>query len=193
MSTVTYSQPIHRSNEGFFNTQSGNLIDLLNPTPEMISIGDIVQALSNTCRFGGHLPQHYSVAEHTLLVWLLAPNALKPAALLHDAPEAYLGDVIKPLKVLLGDAYKKLEDNFTDVIFNKYGVSTLDLVAIKEYDLMAVELEHNYFRLGKQDLIKYQYEYRTELGWYEKPHNMLLQLYNHYFLQKEISFNSINQ
>lgn len=190
---TTYSQPIHKNDEGLFNTQSGKLIDLLNPTPEMISLEDIALALSNYCRFGGHLTSHYSVAEHSILVWQLCPSSLKPAALLHDAAEAYLGDVIKPLKNLIGETYKHLEDKWTKVIFDKYGVPLNDLIAIKEYDMKAVELEHNYFRLGNMDLIRHQYDYRQELGWYEKPYNQYLNLLNFHFLQREVSFSTCNK
>ncbi len=189
---TTYSQPIHKNNEGLFNTQSGRLINLIYPKPEMINLQDIALALSNYCRFGGHLTSHYSVAEHSILVWQLCPNSLKPAALLHDASEAYLGDVIKPLKNLLGDVYKELEDKWTTEIFLKYGVPLNDLIAIKEYDMKALELEHNYFRLGEMNLIKHQYDYRTELGWYEKPYIQYLNLLNHYFLQRELSYTTNN-
>lgn len=105
-----------------FVAQSGKVIDLANPTPGMGDIEDIAHALSNICRFGGHVPGHYSVAEHSLLVCGIAgllaqelriqPGATRTGllanALLHDASEAYLGDVISPLKSLLG-GYKELE------------------------------------------------------------------------------------
>jgi len=80
-------------------TYSGLLIDLLNPDPKLIMLGDIAHSLSLINRFGGHTPQPYSVAEHSILV---ASSYDDPkdyrTALLHDASEAYLGDMVGPLK-----------------------------------------------------------------------------------------------
>ncbi|MGZ8505707.1 MAG: hypothetical protein ACXWW0_00240 [Bacteroidia bacterium] len=138
--------PIHDTHLGSFNTETGAEINLQNPSIEMITRRDIVTALSKICRFGGHVPKHYSVAQHTVLVMLLAPAHLQQAALLHDAAEAYLGDVIKPLKVLLGDAYANLEHTFEKLIFEKFNVDINLLQKIKSYDMKALEMEHEYFR-----------------------------------------------
>jgi hypothetical protein len=181
-------QPIHQHQAGLFNTQSGKLIDLNNPTPAMISLNDIATGLANICRFGGQLANHYSVAEHTLLVWHLAPARLKQTALLHDASEAYLGDVIKPLKNILGNSYTDVEDKFTAVIFEKYNVNIELLNEIKPFDMRALEIENNYFRHEDKGLIAQQYEYRTILGWYQKPKDQLLALLNHEFMQAEIEY-----
>lgn len=133
---------IHDHHLAKFNTYSGFEIDLLQPTEASIDINDIAHALSNICRFGGHCAPFYSVAQHSLIVAALAPQHLKLAALLHDAPEAYLGDVIKPLKTLLGNNYAQYEELFEVAIGNKYGVDYVDLMSIKEYDLLALEIEH---------------------------------------------------
>lgn len=105
-----------------FRTISGRLVDLAVPTADMIDIQDIAHALSQICRFGGHSPGHYSVGEHSLLVTAVTHVLLDEVgvtdmqirlsaylhALLHDASEAYAGDVISPLKGLLG-GYKNIE------------------------------------------------------------------------------------
>lgn len=182
-----FIQPIHLSNEGVFNAQSGKLINILNPTAEMILLADIASGLANVCRFGGQIPEHYSVAEHTVLVYHLCPTELKPAALLHDASEAYLGDVIKPLKNLLGAAYTDIEDRFTNVIFEKYGVPLFHLAQIKDYDMLALEIENSYFRYGTQDLINHQFNYKMIHGFDVKPRLLLLEILNQHFLQKEIN------
>lgn len=82
---------------------SGRYVDLLNPDPGTITLADIAVALSNTCRYGGHVSVFYSVAEHALLVRDLlrsqgASERVQAGALFHDAAEAFLGDLPSPLK-----------------------------------------------------------------------------------------------
>lgn len=126
---------------GKINAFSGTVVDLQRPTEDMINIDDIAHALSNICRFGGHCSPFFSVAQHSVLVAALAPDELKLAALLHDAPEAYLGDVISPLKKLLKN-YAEYEAAFEIVIGNKFGINKAALVAVKQYDLLALHIEH---------------------------------------------------
>lgn len=140
-------------NDGVFNTANGKVIDLNNPTFDMMDIKDIANSLSKMCRFGGHVSHFYSVAQHSVLVCFLMREgegnyALE--ALLHDASEAYLGDVIKPLKVILGSSYKVLETRFENVIAEKYDLMMSPEVEklIKKYDMQALELEHEAFRKG---------------------------------------------
>ena len=93
-------------------TVSGRRFYPLDPRPEDISIEDIAHALSHICRFGGHTCGFYSVAQHSLHVVALvhdgfSDRVMQPAcvretllwALFHDAPEAYIGDMIRPLKI----------------------------------------------------------------------------------------------
>lgn len=79
-------------------TYTGRKIDPLNVKAGQLDIRDIAHALSMICRFGGHARQFYSVAEHSIRVSCLVPQEHALAALLHDAAEAYLGDVPRPLK-----------------------------------------------------------------------------------------------
>ncbi len=146
--------PIHNCNDGVFNANSGKLISLKEPLPEMIDKTDIATGLSMIPRFGGQLPFHYSVAQHSVLVWYLAPHNLKLAALLHDAPEAYLGDVIKPLKIMLGKTYENIETMFLNTIFTHFGLHVEgmweQMRKIKQYDMKALEIEEDYlFKLDK--------------------------------------------
>jgi len=137
--------PVHKVYDGVFNSNSGIIVDLLNPTPDMIDINDIASALSKICRFGGHPNDFYSVAQHSVIVASLGPSYLCKEALLHDAAEAYLGDVIKPLKVILGDRYKELETKFTQVIWEKFDLSFERLAEVKAFDSQAVTLEDAYY------------------------------------------------
>ncbi|RYF85792.1 MAG: hypothetical protein EOO03_12755, partial [Chitinophagaceae bacterium] len=106
MQTEQQFHPVHAYQKGTFNTASGLAIDLNNIHSRDININDIATALSRIPRFGGHTCAFYSVAQHSVLVAALAPDYLKKEALLHDAAEAYLGDVIKPLKHILGKKYQ---------------------------------------------------------------------------------------
>ena len=110
----------HPSDPHLF-TYSGERVYLFRPTAAMIHLADIAQALSQICRYGGHTRSHYSVAEHSVLVSEKFKGEMAFAALLHDAAEAYLGDVISPLKALLLD-YEKIYDKFDDAIAEKFGV-----------------------------------------------------------------------
>lgn len=79
----------------------GNQLWPLDLQPADIDIEEIAHSISNICRFGGHCRTFYSVAQHSVLVseCVSAPN--KRVALLHDATEAYIGDMVRPLKVCL--------------------------------------------------------------------------------------------
>lgn len=91
------------------------------PRPEEINISDIAHALSNLCRFGGHTEGFYSVAEHSVLVSTLVPPELALVALMHDASEAYLVDLPRPIKQMEGmEFYRNMEDNLQKVICEVY-------------------------------------------------------------------------
>ena len=118
----------------WMQTHSGRKFFPLNPQPEDIVIEDIAHALAHICRYGGHINTHYSVAQHSVLVASCLPDDLALTGLLHDATEAYLGDVVRPLKVLLPD-YQAIEDNLSLVIGEKFGVQLLPMPAlVKEMD-----------------------------------------------------------
>lgn len=185
MNEENYIQPIHDTYDGLANANSGTLINYRTPVESMVRLEDIGVALSNICRFGGQIHTFYSVAQHTLLVWFLAPDHLKEAALLHDAAEAYVGDVIKPFKNLLGDRYESYENKFQAVIFKKYGVDVALLKELKEFDNLATEIEFNYFRYGNLQLISLEYEINELLG--HKPvREQYLTLLRSEFLQRVI-------
>lgn len=87
------------------------------------NIKTIAKALSNINRYTGHVGQ-YSVAQHCVLVARQLPDELKLSGLLHDAPEAYIGDIASPLKQHLKSVYRPLEDFYHGVIDSHFGVTT---------------------------------------------------------------------
>lgn len=111
---------------GNIETASGQRYDFENPRPETILLEDIAHALSNVCRFAGHIRRFNSVAEHSVLVsriveaqplerfdktpgWARTKKqTIVRAALLHDGHEAYIWDAPSPVKPLLGDTFKRL-------------------------------------------------------------------------------------
>lgn len=110
---------------------SGRRLDLLDPTPMDIEISDIAHGLSFVARWNGQTRGDfaYSVAEHSLLVEELfsrmypkAPVKWKLAALLHDAPEYVIGDMISPVKAAVGPGYEVLDQRLTAAIHIKYGL-----------------------------------------------------------------------
>lgn len=99
------------------------------PSPKDVSIEDIAWHLSMKCRYTGASTKFYSVAQHSVLVSLCVPRHLELAALLHDAAEAYLPDIARPIKdrfyVCFNEhvyRFDELEERIVDVIFNKFGV-----------------------------------------------------------------------
>lgn len=92
---------------------SGVYVDVTDPDPDKISVEDIAHALSNVCRYGGHCKRFYSVAEHAVFVSrrvgaMGGDVRAQLAGLHHDDAEAYLGDIPRPIKPLLGQVYADL-------------------------------------------------------------------------------------
>lgn len=112
----------------YMATYTGRKIDFSNLNAESICLEDIAHGLTKYCRYGGALPLHIhlSVASHSLNICHYAidhgmSEDTARYALLHDASEAYLGDITKALKDLLPD-YRRIEKQLTDIIFCKYGI-----------------------------------------------------------------------
>lgn len=133
----------------FFNTikvAAGHYFDLMNPDPEAVELKSIAAALSKTCRYGGHCPRFYSVAEHCIHAANLAHNdgyvgVLLQSILLHDAAEAYIGDMVKPLKVNLPE-FQKVEDRIASAIEVAFGVDFGHWHSfIKHYDWVLMKAE----------------------------------------------------
>lgn len=127
-------------------TTSGRYFDLIAPKVEMVATIDIAVGLANTCRFGGQLrilngkQLFYSVAQHSVLVSRLVPAQLALMGLLHDSAEAYIGDVVAPLKQHLPE-FKVIEHRIERVIAKKYGLTFPWAPEIKQADLRALRYE----------------------------------------------------
>lgn len=119
---------------------SGRRLDLLDPTPVDIEIEDIAHGLAFVARWNGQTKGDfaYSVAEHSLLVTEIfirqqpnAPAKWRLAALLHDAPEYVIGDMISPVKAAVGPGYGELDDRLTAAIHLRFGLPAQIPVAVK--------------------------------------------------------------
>lgn len=125
---------------------AGHYMDLATPQSDQIEIESIAGALSKICRFGGHCPQFYSVAEHCIHAVNQAcldgfTGDILKAILLHDATEAYLGDIVRPLKKLLPD-YAVFEERMEKAIEQRFGVDfTKHADVIKKYDRLMLKSE----------------------------------------------------
>lgn len=123
-------------NGDWMQTYSGRQFWPLDPRPDEIHIEDIGHALSNQCRFAGHCRTFYSVAEHSVRVAEIVPPDEALWALLHDAPEAYLVDLPRPLKRSAGFAprYREVEDRLMAVVCERFGLPVVMPERVKEAD-----------------------------------------------------------
>lgn len=121
-------------------TVSGQYFFFDSPESHNFPIEEIAHALSHICRYTGHVRQFYSVAQHSVLVSKHVPIEHAFAALMHDASEAYLGDVSSPLKQLLPD-YKAYEHRVEKALFAAYGIDFPLHPCVKAADLTLLVTE----------------------------------------------------
>lgn len=135
----------------YLQTVSGRWVNPFDPDPEQIELADIARALANQCRFGGHCRTFYSVAQHCVLVSELIEadggsieDAL--AALMHDAAEAYLGDLPHPIKhrSQLGAAFIEAEQPLERVIRGRFSIADPS-AAVKRIDRALLATERRVF------------------------------------------------
>lgn len=120
---------------------SGRYFNFTKFGPEDIDINDIAHALSHLCRYTGHTHPFYSVAQHSVLVSSAVTREFAFEGLLHDASEAYLGDVSRPLKQLLPD-YRALERDVDAAIRIRFGLPLQESQEVKEADNVLLVTEH---------------------------------------------------
>lgn len=141
---------------GSIETANGLYADLLNLQPEQVHVDDIATSLSHICRFNGHLPSFYSVAEHSVRVaWWLRDNGQSPdivlTGLLHDAAEAYVGDLMRPLKRIpeMEAVFKPIEERVMEVIHTVLGGNFPHPEVIHQADYAVYTWEVENIRTGK--------------------------------------------
>lgn len=128
-----------------FETSSGLTFDLLRPDPEMVRIEDIAWSLSRQCRFNGNTRFFYSVADHSVYVGNLLPPEIRIYGLLHDAHEAYLGDIASPIKKLLGkERIRQIEKGIDAAIYKALELALPSeevLGLVHKADVLALRIE----------------------------------------------------
>lgn len=143
-------------------TNAGKYFYFLAPHAHDYPVKEISFALSHINRFTGHAGA-YSVAQHSVLVSYLVPPGLALEGLLHDAAEAYLGDVASPLKALIRPSYKPLEDEVERHIALRYNLAWPMPPAIKRADLILLLTEY-------RDLMRRTQEHLKERDCINWPH-----------------------
>jgi len=129
-------------------TFTGRYMNVFEPTLDMIDIEDIAHALSHTCRWGGHVPKFYSVGEHSVhCADLITDQSQSFEALMHDASEAYLLDIPRPIKRRLSE-YKVIEDNLMVLIAEKFGFKYPLSEEVKVIDNQLLQMEWDTIIIG---------------------------------------------
>ncbi len=126
--------------ESWFTLASGRRFRPFAPRVEDIHIEDIALSLSNLCRFSGHCHKFYSVAEHSVHCSEVVPEEFAFAALMHDATEAYVGDVITPIKKYLRD-FESLEEEVWRTICDKFELEFELPSSVRWADLAVLKAE----------------------------------------------------
>lgn len=133
----------------WFQTYTGKRFYPFNPRAEDVDVADIAHALSNICRFGGHVKKFLSVAEHCIMVSHLVPREDRLVALLHDATEAYVGDMVRPLKQGFPD-YRAVERRIWKCIADKFNVPVKMPDTVKRADNIALVTEAKALHTNKE-------------------------------------------
>lgn len=105
----------------WIQTFTGRKFDVLNPRAEDVCWLDIAHSLAHQCRFNGHTKQFYSVAHHSVLASQHVPERFALYALLHDAAEAYIGDMPKPVKDLFPQ-FSVMEERILVAVYEAAGI-----------------------------------------------------------------------
>jgi len=114
----------------------------LDPSPDDVEFEDIAHALSNTCRYNGHSNTYYSVAEHCVHASFLVPIEDAAWALMHDAAEAYVGDMVRPLKHSAGlSAFRDIEAKVMEAVCKRFNLPIEEPASIRHADLVMLATE----------------------------------------------------
>lgn len=134
LDTSQLDSTLFKARQGsWMQTVSGKQFWPLDPREDDIDINDIASALSKICRYGGHCLRFYSVAEHCVLMSQKSSPENALASLMHDSSEAYLSDIVRPVKVSLPD-YKAIETRLERCIARKFNYPYPLPVEVKQLD-----------------------------------------------------------
>lgn len=136
-------------------THSGRYFNFDAPEKSYIDIETIAHALSHICRFTGHVDNFYCVAQHCVLVSYLVPPEYAMEGLMHDTPEAYIGDVATPLKAMLSD-YKTIEHRVEAAVLGHFGLPAIMHPSVKQGDLKALATEKRDLMPDAVDLLSWE-------------------------------------
>lgn len=126
----------------WMQTYTGRRFYPADPRPDEVEPEDIAHALSLLCRYGGHVDRFYSVAEHCVLLSEAVAPEHALAALLHDATEAYVVDVPRPLKLML-PAYREYEDRVWYAVARRFGLDLILPAEVEAADTRILLTERN--------------------------------------------------
>ncbi len=146
----------------WIQTYTGERFLLIAPHQGHVWLADIAHALAQQCRFNGHTRTFYSVAQHSLLVASLAPDELRLEALLHDAAEAYLGDIVTPLKHFLehlSPGFAGLEKGVLGAIHRRFGLGCQWPSGLAQVDSTVKQADRLALAIERRDL------FYDELDW----------------------------
>lgn len=135
-------------NQPWMQTYTRRHIVLSKIGPLDIDLRDIAHALSMQCRFNGHSKKFYSIAEHSILMHNLVRPEYALEALLHDAVEAYIGDIITPLKHYIPEI-KTIERRIDRVIRSTFNLPSFISPEVKAADLFMLATESEYVMSGQ--------------------------------------------
>lgn len=137
---------------------SGATFNYNKPEESNVTLNDIAYALSNVCRFSGHLPRFYSVAQHLVNASYIVPAEHSFTALMHDTAEAFTNDLPTPLKWAL-PIFKELEVKIEGAMSQKFGFQYPYPPEVKEADTIMLMLEKYYVKECDQYWPTYSDEY----------------------------------
>lgn len=167
------------SKTGCILTHSGIYFNVFEPDIKSIVIEDIIHALANLCRYGGHCDPFYSVAQHSIACSYLVSSENAFCALLHDATEAYLVDLPKPIKEQI-EIYNTIEANLYKAISQKFNLPAEIPEEVHKIDVGIREYEWNFY-MTKDLVVEDEFFYKKHF----KPKSIkairkqFLNRYNH--------------